>query len=59
MNSLREQVSTQAWEMDIDAMVNPLDVAGLEYYPSGNRIPHRFSLLNGSCGLIAVWTKRG
>lgn len=45
--------------LDIDADVIPADVAGLEYYPSGNRIPDRFQLLNGSCGLVLIWTKRG
>ena len=55
LNSLRSTNS----EVDIDTMVLPQDIAGIEYYRSGSRIPPKFSLLNGSCGLVLLWTKRG
>ena len=55
LNSLRSSNS----DVDIDTMVLPQDVAGIEYYRSGSRIPPKFSLLNGSCGLVLIWTKRG
>ena len=55
LNSLKSSNS----EVDIDTMVLPQDIAGIEYYRSGNRIPTKYSLLNGSCGLILIWTKRG
>jgi hypothetical protein len=46
-------------DSDIDTYVLPAAVAGVEYYPSGVRIPEKYSLLNGSCGLVLVWTRRG
>lgn len=49
----------QSSDVDIDAFMQPFDIAGLEYYPSGNRLPSQFQLLNGSCGAVLVWTKRG
>jgi hypothetical protein len=55
LNSLRSSNS----EVDIDTMTLPQDIAGIEYYRSGSRIPPKFSLLNGSCGLVLLWTKRG
>ena len=55
LNSLQRSNS----EVVIDAVVLPQDLAGIEYYRSGSRIPPKFSLLNGSCGLVLFWTKRG
>lgn len=55
LNSLRASNA----DVDIDTMVLPQDLAGIEYYRSGSRIPPKFSLLNGSCGLVLLWTKRG
>ncbi|HVX38846.1 MAG TPA: carboxypeptidase regulatory-like domain-containing protein [Gemmatimonadaceae bacterium] len=43
--------------IDIDALVNPTEIAGIEYYPSGNRAPPAYQPLNGTCGVALVWTK--
>jgi hypothetical protein len=60
LNSLYSPMAERPGSMpDIDGLVSPLDVGGLEYYPSGNRIPAKYQLLNGSCGLVLIWTKRG
>lgn len=45
--------------VDIDALVLPMSVAGVEYYTSGMRIPSKFGLVDQSCGLVVIWTKRG
>ena len=58
LNSLKSTAGAGV-SVDIDALVIPTSVAGIEYYPSGNRIPEKYSLLNGSCGLFLIWTKRG
>lgn len=55
LNSL----SSNAGPVDVDAVVLPSGVAGIEYYETGNRLPLKFSLVNGSCGLVLIWTKRG
>jgi hypothetical protein len=45
--------------VDIDALVLPMSVAGVEYYTTGARIPSKYSMIDQSCGLVLVWTKRG
>jgi hypothetical protein len=32
-------------------------IAGLEYYPTGNRVPGKYQSLNGGCGVVLIWTK--
>lgn len=41
----------------IDEVVGGNSVAGVEIYPRGVQVPPRFALLNGTCGVIAIWTK--
>jgi hypothetical protein len=44
---------------DIDAEVNPRDIAALEVYPSGAQLPPQFMGPNSACGVVVIWTKRG
>jgi hypothetical protein len=45
---------------EIDQLVRPTDVGGIEVYNGGSTVPVQFaSAGGGSCGVIAVWTKRG
>lgn len=45
---------------DIDRLVQPTDVAGVEIYNGGGTTPVQFQQgAGGSCGVLAVWTKRG
>ncbi len=40
-----------------DGVIGVTAIAGVEIYPRGTRAPARYQLLNGTCGIIAVWTK--
>jgi hypothetical protein len=45
---------------EIDRLVQPNDVAGIEIYNSAGTIPAQLQAVGGgSCGVLAVWTKRG
>ena len=44
---------------DMDNLVHPDDVAGIELYPSGHGAPVRYAGLGAPCGIIIIWTKRG
>ena len=39
----------------LDAIVNPLEVRGVEIYSHGSSVPIQFQSLNG-CGSIVLWT---
>jgi hypothetical protein len=59
---LRDQQSSRAAgqtvpEESFDAIIGVNAVTGIEIYPRGTRAPANFQLLNGTCGIIAVWTK--
>jgi hypothetical protein len=41
------------------AFLNPADVEGIEYYQTGLRTPLEFLRGDGSCAVLAVWTRRG
>ena len=43
---------------DLDAVVRPGDVRGIEYYRSGSTVPAQFGGGNNSCGTLLVWTGR-
>jgi hypothetical protein len=45
--------------VDLDAVITPESVAGVEYYPSGNRTPPKFQALTGACGVLLIWSRRG
>jgi hypothetical protein len=44
-------------EMDIDDLVLPADVEGVEVYDGAGGLPPRFGGSFGGCGVIAVWTR--
>jgi hypothetical protein len=45
---------------DLDDVVRPQDVAGIEVYNGQAGIPAQFTTsAAGGCGVVAVWTKRG
>lgn len=41
----------------LDDIVSVGSVTGIEIYPRGTRAPGMFQLLNGTCGIIAIWTR--
>ena len=41
----------------INQMVVPSSVAAMEVYPRGNGAPPEFQSMNGSCGVVLIWTK--
>ena len=46
-------------EVDLDALVHPTDLAGVELYPSGNGAPPQYVGLGAPCGIILLWTRTG
>jgi hypothetical protein len=47
---------TQAPVPDIDQIVLPGALAGVEIYPRSVSGPTRYQVMNGTCGLILLWT---
>jgi hypothetical protein len=43
--------------VDVDAIVNSSSIAGIEVYPSANRAPPQYQILNGTCAVVLIWTK--
>lgn len=41
----------------IDELVRPVEIAGVEVYPSPASMPAEFSGASGSCGAIVIWTR--
>ena len=45
---------------EVDNMVRPQEVAGVEVYNSTAGVPPQFSgAAGGDCGVVLIWTKRG
>lgn len=44
-------------EEPVNVMVKPNDIAGAEIYPRGIGAPPQYQSLNGSCGIVLIWTK--
>jgi hypothetical protein len=45
---------------DLDQIVNPNDIEGIEIYKSGSETPVQFQGAGGGpCGTVVIWTKRG
>jgi hypothetical protein len=42
--------------IDVNEVVSLRDVAGIEVYTRAN-MPSEFALLNGTCGVVLIWTK--
>jgi hypothetical protein len=56
MNSLFEPAyGAYAWQLD--EIIVPAHVAGIEIYASPLRAPPEYQTLNGLCGVVLVWTK--
>lgn len=43
----------------IDDLARPLDLEGIEIYPSMAEAPVEYTGLRGGCGVILLWTRRG
>ncbi len=41
----------------MNGIINPNEVAAIEIYPLGVSMPAMYQHLNGTCGVIAIWTK--
>lgn len=41
----------------IDQFISPDDVAAIEIYPRAVAAPPMYQTLNGTCGIVAIWTK--
>jgi hypothetical protein len=41
----------------INTLVHPGDIAGVEVYPYPVGVPPEYQMLNGTCGVILIWTK--
>jgi hypothetical protein len=46
-------------DSDVDNMIQPQDVAGIEIYRGPSEVPGRWMGYRSNCGLIVIWTKRG
>lgn len=44
-------------EIDVDATVPVMEIAGIEVYTGGSQVPARFGATGTACGLIAIWTR--
>ena len=49
-------ISTESSE-ELDWLVHPNEIAGIEVYPRPGQVPGRFKIAQAVCGVIAVWTK--
>jgi hypothetical protein len=44
-------------EDPVNLMVKPNEIAGAEVYPRGIGAPPQYQSLNGSCGIVLIWTR--
>ena len=44
---------------ELDDLVRPQDIAGVEVYRGASEVPGRFLGQRNNCGLVVIWTKRG
>ena len=42
---------------NVNVMVDPTTIAGVEVYPFPVGVPPRYQSLNGLCGVVLIWTK--
>jgi hypothetical protein len=45
--------------VNLDDLLLPSAIAGIEYYPSGSSAPQQYRPVNGNCGVVLIWTKVG
>jgi Carboxypeptidase regulatory-like domain len=46
-------------DVSVNSIIQPLDIAGIEVYPSANAAPTQYQSLNGGCAVVLIWTKAG
>jgi hypothetical protein len=56
---IMEKFDNGAPGVAIDELLTPSEITGIEVYASGNAAPPAYQLLNGSCAVVLIWTKRG
>lgn len=44
-------------EDPVNLMIKPNEIAGAEIYPRGVGAPPQYQELNGSCGIVLIWTR--
>lgn len=44
-------------EEPVNVVVKPSEIAGAEVYPRGVGAPPQYQELNGSCGIVLIWTR--
>ena len=44
-------------EEPVNVVVKPSEIAGAEVYPRGIGAPPQYQELNGSCGIVLIWTR--
>lgn len=54
LNDIRTAVNTPAM---VDDLVLPSHIAGIEIYTSPVRAPPEYQSLNGTCGVVLIWSK--
>ena len=47
------------YDQSIDAMVQVSEIAAIEVYPGGASVPPQFAGRESTCGVIAIWTRKG
>jgi hypothetical protein len=52
-----EVAPVMVWEMGIDDVVMPDEIAGIEVYRGPAETPAELGLVEGDCGVIAIWTR--
>jgi hypothetical protein len=55
LNSLAGRYANAA--PDIDAVLTPTAVAGIEVYTRRTNVPAGFQMLGGTCGVVLIWTR--
>ena len=51
--------ASKAELVNLDDLLLPSAIAGIEYYPSGSSAPQQYRPINGNCGVVLIWTKVG
>jgi hypothetical protein len=48
---------TEGMAVGLDRLVSPNEVAAMEVYPRAVSSPAMYQHMNGTCGIVAIWTK--
>ena len=56
LNKFNPRSTSDAYP-DLDEVLTPTAVAGVEIYTRRSSIPQGFTMMNGSCGVVLVWTR--